>query len=432
MEFEIPKITKCGLRNIGNTCFMNSTLQLLIHNKLLFLFFIKTNNKVEGENKFNDKFYENLEFSAEGISMYEVFIREASGQRLGDQIRKNNNLEKNAPVSIKSSDCDEFIENSLSKAFSDEILNSIVYRGNGTITPRQFKNALGKKSRRFMGTNQQDAQETLTLILDEIIEETGLESNPQINNPPKLFNQYMKQMKEFKAEIMNVDTDEERDDILNRIKQFKLSNCDAVKQYNYINYMVKIHKQKHNLVIEKMRNFMVNERICKICNNSSFDFDCTNIINISISGNTLLDCFDGFTEGELDDYKCKYCDKKSNAKTVTKITSSSNVLYISLERFIKNDHRMTMIEKNKQNIEIPHNINIEKYCDFIANKTSCDYRLRGIINHYGDYNGGHYTAYCRDLIDNESWYEFNDSSVNLIKDFEVDGKSAYMLLYESI
>ncbi len=44
MESEIPKITKCGLRNIGNTCYMNSTLQLLIHNKLLFSFYVKTNN----------------------------------------------------------------------------------------------------------------------------------------------------------------------------------------------------------------------------------------------------------------------------------------------------------------------------------------------------------------------------------------------------
>lgn len=427
MDFKISKITKCGLINIGNTCFMNATLQLLIHNKLLFLFFIKTKNN--NKNLILNKFNENPEFSSDSESMYELFIAEAAKQRLGDKIRKKNNLDKNDEVSIEASDYNNFINNSLSKTFSDEILNVIVYRGNGTIKPVNFKNALGKKRKYFMGTEQQDAQEVLTLVLDEIVEETGIETNPQINNPPELYLQYIKHMKEFKVMIKNSNTDEEKDEILLKLKQFKLDNPKILKQYNYINYMVNIHKSKHNLIIEEMRNFMVNERICKQCDNSSFDFDSTNIINIPIHGDTLLSCFDSFSKGELCDYKCKYCNIKSDAKTITKIASSSKILYISLERFKKNYRR---IEKNNDNIEIPHNINIEKYCDFIAGETSCNYRLRGIINHYGGYNGGHYTAYCRDLIDNESWYEFDDSNVNLINNFEIDGKSAYILLYESI
>ena len=41
------------------------------------------------------------------------------------------------------------------------------------------------------------------------------------------------------------------------------------------------------------------------------------------------------------------------------------------------------------------------------------YRLIGIINHFGGISGGHYTAFCRNQLNNK-WYDFDDSDVTEI------------------
>ena len=41
-----------------------------------------------------------------------------------------------------------------------------------------------------------------------------------------------------------------------------------------------------------------------------------------------------------------------------------------------------------------------------------NYQLYGVINHYGSYESGHYTAYGENFYDNK-WYNYDD---NMIKD----------------
>ena len=56
------------------------------------------------------------------------------------------------------------------------------------------------------------------------------------------------------------------------------------------------------------------------------------------------------------------------------------------------------------------------------------YDLYGVINHYGSLINGHYTAYCKNFIENR-WYEFNDSKVTSIKGEMVINGNAYILFY---
>jgi ubiquitin carboxyl-terminal hydrolase 4/11/15 len=45
------------------------------------------------------------------------------------------------------------------------------------------------------------------------------------------------------------------------------------------------------------------------------------------------------------------------------------------------------------------------------NKEQIIYELYGVVNHYGTMGGGHYTAYCKNFLNNK-WYEFDDSRVS--------------------
>lgn len=55
------------------------------------------------------------------------------------------------------------------------------------------------------------------------------------------------------------------------------------------------------------------------------------------------------------------------------------------------------------------------------------YDLYAISNHYGGLGGGHYTAYGKN---NDSWYEFNDSSVHRVSGSELKGSGAYLLFFQ--
>ena len=59
------------------------------------------------------------------------------------------------------------------------------------------------------------------------------------------------------------------------------------------------------------------------------------------------------------------------------------------------------------------------------------YKLRSIINHYGTFNGGHYTSCGR--IHSDQWIDYNDKKNKPIKSQIIQNRyniSAYLLLYE--
>ena len=52
-------------------------------------------------------------------------------------------------------------------------------------------------------------------------------------------------------------------------------------------------------------------------------------------------------------------------------------------------------------------------------------------NHYGGLDGGHYTAYCKNVL-KQRWYKFDDHEVSEISTSSVKSSAAYILFYSTL
>lgn len=59
------------------------------------------------------------------------------------------------------------------------------------------------------------------------------------------------------------------------------------------------------------------------------------------------------------------------------------------------------------------------------------YELYALMNHYGGMGSGHYTA-CIKLLDENRWYNFNDSHISPINEEELKSAAAHLLFYRRV
>jgi hypothetical protein len=144
---------------------------------------------------------------------------------------------------------------------------------------------------------------------------------------------------------------------------------------------------------------------------------------------TLDDCFSYNYQNKIKDFeKCYKC--KSYFNLIEKIYQTPKILIIILDRGPN--------KKIRQTIEFEEYINLKDYVDDDYKGNRNEFKLVGVISHFGlNGDSGHYKSYC--LCDDNNYYCFNDSYVSLItekgKKFDIsslyDG-SAYVLFYQKM
>jgi ubiquitin C-terminal hydrolase len=410
---DIPKIGLCGLNNMGNTCYLNSVLQLLIHSKVFLSFLLQDDKN------------------------YSYYLEQASIRRLGKLYRKKHNLTENDQATIKRSDIDKLMKYSITEKLY-EIVHVILNKGNSLITPVGFKEILDLKTDDFRRHTQHDPQELLIKILENIEEETGIKTNIfELTNETEFYKKYKEilinydeLLKNNEKKLLEISEINERILFNNILNNYKMQYRNIINQYNGLTFAKNIFNTKFNSFIFNTNIILVKNVICSVCNNVNVTYETKTILELEIC-DTIHDSFVKLTNNEqLLYHTCDICKSYEKSEKNLKIWKPPLLLFIHLTRFKQTS--FNKVSKNKSFIDIPKEINISEFYDnsiidsFKVNK----YILKGIINHHGgSLNSGHYTADCISINDN-SWYHFNDSDVSKYSGNNIDISAAYVLMYE--
>ncbi|XP_056296483.1 ubiquitin carboxyl-terminal hydrolase 2a isoform X2 [Pseudoliparis swirei] len=327
-----------GLKNLGNTCFMNSILQCLSNTPGLRDYCLANAHRRD------------LNHNRSHSALMEEFS-------------------KLLQTMWTSSSCD-------------------------AVSPSDFKTQIQRYAPRFVGYNQQDAQEFLRFLLDGLHNEVN-----RVSVRPR-----------GSVEDLDHLPDEEK----------------GKKMWS------KYLEREDSKVVDVFVGQLKSSLTCSHCGFCSTVFDPFWDLSLPIAKGygevSLMDCMRLFTKEDVLDgdekptcYRCKTrrrCTKKFTVQKFPKI------LVLHLKRF--SEARRTSKLSTFVNFPLK-DLDLREFSS--GSSRDAVYSLYAVSNHSGTTMGGHYTAYCRHPSSGE-WSTFNDSRVTPMSSSQVRGSDAYVLFYE--
>ncbi|VVB11856.1 unnamed protein product [Arabis nemorensis] len=147
---------------------------------------------------------------------------------------------------------------------------------------------------------------------------------------------------------------------------------------------------------------------------------------------SLFSCLEAFLAeeplGPDDMWYCPGCKEHRQANKKLDLWKLPDILVVHLKRFTFSRYFKNKIDTF---VNFPiHDLDLSKY---VKNKDgqSYLYELYAISNHYGFMGDGHYTAFAK-LMDENEWYDFNDSHVSGVNESELKTSAAYVLFYQRV
>ena len=387
-----------GLDNLGNTCYMNSAIQSISATNLLNFYLRKT--------------------------MFRPFLKDGIHRILVDKLRNNTNLDKDSAVNISAKKLKHKFKSSIT--YRTYQVLKIMWNINCELKPLKFKVSIDKNIPQFSGYSQHDAQEFLMFFLDKMHEEIkcdvkfkGLKLNKEILDYVEKKNKYLQKIKD------SIDENAEKYKL--KVKEHREQNYLIDIQYEGMIFYKNFLKNNHSIITDLFYGIFINEICCENCNNKTVSFEAFNFLQLDVGliETNLETLIKNYFKTEYVEYTCDECKQKRESPKTFRIFMLPEKLIIHCKRFITKGRHS---RKNNVIVSFPiDTLEMEE----VSKVNKSFYELYSVINHMGDVGGGHYTNYSKNSILNE-WYEFNDSSVNYLKnpEKEITSSSAYILFYQ--
>ena len=194
------------------------------------------------------------------------------------------------------------------------------------------------------------------------------------------------------------------DAFINSFEQFKRFEQQDAHEFITI-FLDKFNFEKENIYHGQTKTTI----ICDCCKNIKDVFETFNSINLDINKN-ISESFKTYLKSEINDdpdnlYFCDTCKDNKISKKKISLSILPKNLIIVIKRYT-----LTSLEKIEDTLYINLDSEIKTY------------KLKSIINHYGNFNYGHYTATLP-----EHGVSIDDNQFNNLFDI----KNAYILFYSS-
>ncbi|XP_064125015.1 ubiquitin carboxyl-terminal hydrolase 2 isoform X1 [Loxodonta africana] len=330
-----------GLRNLGNTCFMNSILQCLSNTREL-----------------------------RDYCLQRLYLRDLSHSSSA--------------------------HTALMEEFAKLIQTIWTSSPNDVVSPSEFKTQIQRYAPRFVGYNQQDAQEFLRFLLDGLHNEVNRVTVRPKSNPE------------------NLD---------------RLPDDEKGRQM-WRKYLEREDSRIGDLFVGQLKSSLT----CTECGYCSTVFDPFWDLSLPIAKRgypevTLMDCMRLFTKEDVLDGDekptCCRCGARKRCIKKFSIQRFPKILVLHLKRFSESRIRTSKLTTF---VSFPlRDLDLREFAS--ENTNHAVYNLYAVSNHSGTTMGGHYTAYCRSPGTGE-WHTFNDSSVTPMSSSQVRTSDAYLLFYE--
>ncbi|CAG2053944.1 unnamed protein product [Timema podura] len=267
------------------------------------------------------------------------------------------------------------MKGALIKAFSQVIQELWKVEHDGVVNTTALKSQIQRFAPRFMGYNQQDAQEFLRYLLEGLHED--------VNRIP------------CKPKPILTDVDEMLSDHQKAVESWK-------------RYLRMDDSKIVDLFVGQLKSTLR----CSSCGHCSITFDPFWDLSLPIPSRTgqlrLQQCLDHFTKEEVLDGDekptCSKCQVRRKCIKSFTIQKFPKILVLHIKRFSPLERF-----RGKLSVIVDFPLSGLDLNAYASNKgSSCCYNLYGVANHSGTTYSGHYTASCKHPYTGD-WHEYNDS-----------------------